>query len=94
MTSIICDNIEALKLSGTNGFDTSLSRRNAALAAKGFQMPHPMKTGTTSKAGNCLLSVIEQDGVLYVAVVAGSPTRNGRYEDTLKLLELIPDTVE
>ena len=53
-----------------------------------------MKTGTTNKAGNCLLSVIEQDGVLYIAVVAGSPTRSGRYEDTHKLLELIPNTSE
>lgn len=53
-----------------------------------------MKTGTTSNAGNCLLAVVEQDGITYIAVVSGSPTRNGRYEDTHKLLELIPNTSE
>ena len=50
-----------------------------------------MKTGTTTAAGNCLLSVVEVEGVQYIAVVSGSPTRNGRYEDTLKLLELVPN---
>lgn len=49
-----------------------------------------MKTGTTSNAGNCLLAVVEQDGAAYIAVVSGSPTRNGRYDDTLNLLKLIP----
>ena len=49
-----------------------------------------MKTGTTAAAGNCLAAVIERDGVMYISIVSGSPTRNGRYEDTLKLLELIP----
>lgn len=53
-----------------------------------------MKTGTTDNAGNCLLSVVEQNGTMYIAVVSGSPTRNGRYEDTLKLLELIPAASE
>lgn len=50
-----------------------------------------MKTGTTEAAGNCLLSAFERNGTLYIAVVAGSATRNGRYEDTLKLLELLPN---
>jgi len=58
----------------------------------GYYLPGAvgMKTGTTTAAGNCLLSVVEKDGAFYVAVVAGSPTKTGRYEDTLKLLELIP----
>lgn len=80
-----------------SGENITWRNSNALLHAEsGYYHPGAvgMKTGTTSKAGNCLLSVIEQDGVLYVAVVAGSPTRNGRYEDTLKLLELIPDTAE
>ena len=75
-----------------SGENITWRNSNALLHAESAYY-HPgavgMKTGTTDAAGNCLLSVIEENGVMYIAVVAGSPTRSGRYEDTLKLLELV-----
>lgn len=50
-----------------------------------------MKTGTTPAAGCCLLSVVEKNGHLYIAIVAGGLSNNGRYTDTAELLKLIPD---
>ena len=41
-----------------------------------------LKTGTTSKAGNCLVSLFEVDGQLICIGVLGCETSNQRYEDT------------
>jgi len=75
-----------------SGENITWRNSNALLHAESAYY-HPgalgMKTGTTDAAGNCLLSVIEENGKAYIIVVSGSPTRNGRYEDTLKLLELV-----
>lgn len=49
-----------------------------------------MKTGTTTAAGNCLAAVVEQNGSLYISIIVGCPTEAGRYEDTFKLLNMIP----
>ncbi len=77
-----------------SGENITWKNSNALLHAdSGYYHPDAvgMKTGTTTAAGNCLLSAFERNGTLYIAVVAGSATRNGRYEDTLKLLELLPN---
>ena len=48
-----------------------------------------MKTGTTSRAGNCLIGVFEKDGKTYISVVLGCWTDSGRYEETLRLINSI-----
>lgn len=45
-----------------------------------------MKTGSTDKAGNCLVSAAEKDGQRCISVVLNS-TKEGRYKDSLKLLK-------
>lgn len=44
-----------------------------------------LKTGTTSKAGACLLSAFQKDGKYVIVGVFGCPTDSTRYEDTLHL---------
>ena len=44
-----------------------------------------MKTGTTVKAGNCLIAVFEKDGEEYVSVVARCFSDRRRYEFTLEI---------
>lgn len=43
-----------------------------------------MKTGTTARAGNCLIAAFEKDGKTYISVVAGCPTDSDRYKLTLR----------
>ena len=43
-----------------------------------------MKTGTTSRAGNCLISAFERDGKTYISIAAGCLTDSDRYKLTLK----------
>lgn len=43
------------------------------------------KTGTTNKAGKCLVSTAEKDGKRIINVVMKSPTNDSRYTDTIKL---------
>lgn len=43
-----------------------------------------MKTGTTSRAGNCLIAAFEKDGKTYISIVVGCLTDFGRYKLTLK----------
>ena len=45
-----------------------------------------MKTGTTVKAGNCLIGVFEKNGKTYISVVSGCSTDGQRYEITLMLM--------
>lgn len=45
-----------------------------------------MKTGTTSKAGNCLIGVFKKDDKAYISVAAGCLTDWGRYNLTLSLM--------
>ena len=50
-----------------------------------------MKTGFTSAAGNCLLSAFQvEDGYLIIGAF-GSETRDGRFNDTLKLFKYIEE---
>lgn len=46
-----------------------------------------MKTGTTPKAGSCLIAAFTKDGKTYISVVAGCLTDRERYNRTLSLLE-------
>lgn len=50
-----------------------------------------LKTGTTTKAGNCLISVFPKDGGYLVIGVLGSKSGDGRYKDTLALYNLYKD---
>lgn len=43
-----------------------------------------MKTGTTSRAGNCLIAAFEKDGKTYISIAAGCLTDTDRYKLTLK----------
>ena len=50
-----------------------------------------LKTGTTAKAGNCLVSAFpKDDGYLFIGVVGGA-SYYGRYKDTLLLYNLYKD---
>lgn len=51
-----------------------------------YQYAIGMKTGSTEKAGNCLVSAAEKDDQRCISVVLDS-TEKGRYEDSLKLLK-------
>lgn len=46
-----------------------------------------MKTGTTEKAGNCLIAAIEADEKTYITVVTGCGSTEERYELTAQLIE-------
>ena len=46
-----------------------------------------LKTGTTSAAGACVTAVTERDGVRLVSVVMGAPYSNGRYTDSIAMLD-------
>lgn len=45
-----------------------------------------MKTGSTAKAGNCLIAAFEKEGKTYITAVAGCISDSGRYKVTLSLL--------
>lgn len=48
-----------------------------------------LKTGTSQKAGNCLVAAFKKNGLTYIAVICGSDTSEGRYEDAHKLLDTL-----
>lgn len=43
-----------------------------------------MKTGTTSRAGNCLIAAFEKDGKTYISIAADCITDSDRYKLTLR----------
>lgn len=45
-----------------------------------------LKTGTTAKAGNCLIGAFVKDGKTYITVTAGCVSDIGRYRRTRDLL--------
>lgn len=49
------------------------------------QYARGMKTGTTVKAGNCLIAVFEKDGEEYISIVAKCSNDNRRYELTMNI---------
>lgn len=48
-----------------------------------------LKTGTTAKAGNCLIAIVDFNGTEYIAVVTGCKSDNERYESVHELIRLI-----
>ncbi len=46
-----------------------------------------LKTGTTSAAGACFTGVVERSGVRMISVVMGAPYSNGRYTDSIAMLD-------
>ena len=46
-----------------------------------------LKTGSTSKAGYCISSTAERDGMELIAVILGSSTRENRNKSSAKLLD-------
>ncbi len=50
-----------------------------------------LKTGTTDKAGNCLISAFPKDGGYLFIGVLGGESYYGRYKDTLQLYSLYKD---
>ena len=51
-----------------------------------------LKTGTTDKAGKCLLAVFETDGRTVLTCVVGAKTEEERYLGSVRLLEAVPGT--
>ena len=47
-----------------------------------------MKTGSTDEAGYCLVASATRNGCTSIAVVMGSPTESGRFEDARGLLDI------
>ncbi len=56
-----------------------------------FYLPQAigLKTGTTTMAGNCLIAVVDIEGVEYIAVVTGCKSNNERYEQVYELIKRI-----
>lgn len=48
-----------------------------------------LKTGTTAKAGSCLIAVVDIDGDEYIAVVTGCKSNDERYASVHKLIKQI-----
>lgn len=61
---------------------------NRLLPGRGFtyKQTDGLKTGTTSKAGCCLVSTTMRNGNRLLTVVLGSCNDKGRYNDTIKML--------
>jgi len=50
-----------------------------------------MKTGSTSLAGKCLISVVQLDGSEYISIVSGCEKEKDRYGSSLELIGLLLD---
>jgi len=72
------------KLEGATGYTRYelWKNTNKLLDTEGYL---GMKTGTTTPAGACLVSIGERDGRKLVVVVLGSTSSDGRYTDTRNL---------
>jgi len=72
------------RLSGSSGYVRYelWTNTNQLLNTEGYL---GMKTGTTTAAGACLVSLAERDGHRLIAVVLGSTSPDGRYADTRNL---------
>lgn len=62
---------------------------NKMLPGRGYDYDGTMglKTGTTSAAGACFTGVVERDGVRMISVIMGAPYSNGRYTDSITMLD-------
>lgn len=46
-----------------------------------------LKTGTTTRAGNCFTGTAERNGMRLISVIMGAETRHSRFHETKKLLD-------
>ena len=46
-----------------------------------------IKTGTTTQAGNCLITYASKDGLDFINVVLGAETSNGKFNETNKMIK-------
>lgn len=51
-----------------------------------------IKTGTTTQAGNCIVTSISKDGMDLISVVLGSKTSDSKFSDTKQLLDYAYET--
>lgn len=87
--SEICS-LPTAKITSENGKTISLKNTNKMLlAGSGYynEDVEGVKTGTTSKAGNCLVSVFTVEDERYLCIVMNS-SYYGKFTDTQKLYEL------
>ncbi|MBR4278716.1 MAG: D-alanyl-D-alanine carboxypeptidase [Clostridia bacterium] len=50
-----------------------------------------LKTGSTNKAGKCLVATLEIDGRRYIAVVMGCPNEESRYISMLEIIKYVEE---
>jgi len=50
-----------------------------------------LKTGSTSRAGKCLISVIQMDGEEYISVISGCEKDKERFTTSLELIRFLED---
>jgi D-alanyl-D-alanine carboxypeptidase (penicillin-binding protein 5/6) len=74
------------RLRGVGGYTRDVVWKNTNRLLR-FEEFSGMKTGTTSAAGACLVSVGELDGIRLIAVVLGCPSSDARYSDTRNLFD-------
>ena len=46
-----------------------------------------IKTGTTTQAGNCLITDVSRDGLNFINVVLGAKTANSKFTETSKMID-------
>ena len=95
LLSQICA-LPSASISGGNGRTVSLSNTNKMLHANSAYYNENVagvKTGTTSRAGNCLVSVFTAGGDRYLCVVMNS-SYYGKFTDTQRLYEMCAEAAE
>ena len=95
LLSQICA-LPSARISGGNGRTVSLSNTNKMLHANSAYYNENgagVKTGTTSRAGNCLVSVFTAGGDRYLCVVMNS-SYYGKFTDTQRLYEMCAEAAE
>ena len=53
-----------------------------------------IKTGTTTQAGNCLVTDFEKDGIEFIAVILGAKTSDSKFSETEKMLDFAYENYE
>ena len=53
-----------------------------------------IKTGTTTQAGNCLVTDFEKDGIEFIAVILGAKTSDSKFTETEKMLDYAYENYE
>lgn len=81
-TTIWMEDIEHKTAQGTSTF--TLSSTNKLL--KQYEWTTGLKTGSTSKARNCLSATANKDGMELIAVVMAAPDPKTRFQDAMSLL--------